>query len=101
MAVMEVTVLPIGTDTTSCSPYVAAALDIARKDKHVRCALNPMGTILEGELADLYDCVRRMQENVFSKGCNRVYSVIKVDDRRDKYKTPEEKIQSVEEKLHD
>lgn len=101
MAVMEVTVLPIGTNTTSSSAYVAAAVDIARKDPRVTWSLNSMGTTLEGDLADLYDCLRRMQENVFAQGCDRVYSVIKVDDRRDKHKTPKEKIQAVEEKLYD
>ena len=29
MALMELTLIPMGMDSTSCSPYIARALDIA------------------------------------------------------------------------
>ena len=31
MALMEITLIPMGTGTTSCSPYIARVLDIAEK----------------------------------------------------------------------
>lgn len=39
-----------------------------------------------------------MQESVFLNGANRVYSVVKIDDRRDKERSFMEKIDSVESK---
>lgn len=101
MAFMEVTIIPMGTATTSCSPYIARILDIAEADPRVRCELNTMGTTLEGELADLYRCLQNMQEAIFADGVQRVYTVAKIDDRRDKYQTMTQRIQSVEEKQHD
>ncbi len=101
MALMEITIIPMGTGTTSCSPYIARVLDIAKADPAVTYQLNPMGTTLEGELSALYRCLQNMQEALFDDGIQRVYTIAKIDDRRDKYQTMTERIQSVEEKQHD
>lgn len=101
MALMEITLIPMGTGTTSCSPYIARALDIAESDPNVHCALNTMGTTLEGELSALYRCLQNMQEALFADGIQRVYTVCKIDDRRDKYQDMDQRIRSVKEKQHD
>ena len=76
-------------------------LDIAKADPKVSYALNPMGTTLEGELGDLYHCLQNMQEALFDDGIQRVYTVCKIDDRRDKYQDMDQRIRSVKEKQHD
>ncbi len=101
MALMEITLIPMGLDSTSCSPYIARALDIAKADPRITYELNPMGTTLEGELADLYLCLQRMQEALFDDGIQRVYTVCKIDDRRDKYQSMSERVHAVEEKQHE
>ena len=101
MALMEITIIPMGTSTTSCSLYIARVLDIAKADPKVSYALNPMGTTLEGELGDLYHCLQNMQEALFDDGIQRVYTVCKIDDRRDKYQDMDQRIRSVKEKQHD
>jgi len=103
MAVVELTLVPIGTQQTSVSAYVAKAYDAARafkaaQDRQITVALNPMGTVLEGEIDTLFACVRVMQEAVFEAGAGRVYSVLKVDDRRDKATTIDDKVASVMQK---
>ena len=95
MALMEITLIPMGMESTSCSPYIARALDIAKTDPKVTYALNPMGTTLEGELGDLYQCVQRMQEALFEDGVPLVYTVCKIDDRRDKYQSMDARMASV------
>ncbi|MEF2823708.1 MAG: MTH1187 family thiamine-binding protein [Peptococcaceae bacterium] len=95
MALMEITLIPMGMESISCSPYIARALDIAKTDPKVTYALNPMGTTLEGELGDLYQCVQRMQEALFEDGVPRVYTVCKIDDRRDKYQSMDARMASV------
>lgn len=60
-----------------------------------------MGTTLEGELGDLYHCLQNMQEALFDNGIQRVYTVCKIDDRRDKYQDMDQRIRSVKEKQHD
>ena len=95
MALMEITLIPMGMESTSCSRYIARALDIAKTDPKVTYALNPMGTTLEGELGDLYQCVQRMQEALFEDGVPRFYTVCKIDDRRDKYQSMDARMASV------
>lgn len=99
MAVVELTLVPIGTQTTSCSPFVAAAYDAVKDNDKVEIRLNPMGTVLEGDIDELFACVRKMQEAVFEAGANRVYSVVKIDDRRDKKASLDQKVNSVMSKL--
>ncbi|ERT57370.1 uncharacterized protein (TIGR00106 family) [Peptoniphilus koenoeneniae] len=99
MKVCELTLVPLGQGT-SCSKYVAGALDSIKDMEGIQYELNPMGTVIAAEeLSTLYKAIEIMQESVFKKGANRVYSVIKIDDRRDKERDFHEKIKSVEEKL--
>jgi uncharacterized protein YqgV (UPF0045/DUF77 family) len=58
-----------------------------------------MFTTLEGDLADIYALVTRMQEAVFAAGAERVGTVLKIDDRRDRVVSMEAKLASVEAKL--
>lgn len=98
MAILEVTLIPIGTKTTSVSPYIAEAEKVL-EEMGVRYELNPMGTVIDADIDLGLKAVRAMQEQVFEKGADRVYTVLKIDDRRDKKASLEEKIKSVKEKM--
>jgi len=98
MAVMEVSVVPLGTGTTSLSPYVARAVKVLREEK-ARYELTAMGTIVEGELPDLMRLVARMHQSVLASGVSRVLTTVKIDDRRDKPATITGKVASVEKAL--
>lgn len=99
MAVVELTVCPLGTGTTSASKYVAGAQKVLAAQDKVKYMLNPMGTVMEGNIDEIFALVRKIQEDVFDKGVDRVYSIIKVDDRRDKVASMEQKLASVKSKL--
>ena len=98
MAIAAVSISPVGVGT-SVSEYVAEALAVVRGQQRVRYRLDPMFTTLEGELGDIYALVSLMQEAVFAAGAERVGTVLKIDDRRDRSASMEEKLASVEEKL--
>lgn len=98
MAIVEVALVPIGTKETSVSKYVAEAEKIL-KDEGLKYKLNPMGTVIEADCDKAFAAIRKMQESVFAKGADRVYTIIKIDDRRDKKASMEQKIKSVEDKL--
>lgn len=100
MAIAAVSISPVGVGT-SVSRYVAAALAVVHAQSRVRYRLDPMFTTLEGELADIYALVQAMQEAVFAAGAQRVGTVIKVDDRRDRAVRMEDKVASVEKLLRD
>ncbi len=58
-----------------------------------------MGTIIEGELAEILAVIQEMHEVPFAHGALRVSTQIKIDDRRDKDATMQGKVEAVEEKM--
>ncbi len=100
MAVVEVSIVPLGTGSTSLSPYVAACEKELRENAEgLRYELTAMGTIIEGDLDQVLKLIRRLHEVPFRSGAERVSTSIKIDDRRDKASSIEQKIKSVEDKL--
>ncbi|MDI3316587.1 MAG: MTH1187 family thiamine-binding protein [Bacillota bacterium] len=101
MAIVAVSIAPLGTGETSVSRFVAAAERVLEKEAppEVRYRLDPMFTTLEGDLDRILRLVRQMEEAVFAEGARRVDIVMKVDDRRDRPSSMEGKVRSVEEKL--
>jgi len=98
IAIVELSIVPIGTETTSVSQYVAGAVAILQRSG-LRYQLSPMGTVIEGELRDIMEVILQMHESPFAKAVRRVYTVIKIDDRRDTAASMEHKVKSVEQKL--
>lgn len=100
MAVVEISIVPLGTGSTSISPFVAACEKELRDNSgELKYELTAMGTIIEGDLDQILSLIRRLHEIPFSKGALRVSTSIKIDDRRDKKGTIEQKVKSVEDKL--
>ncbi|MBM7615070.1 MTH1187 family thiamine-binding protein [Alkaliphilus hydrothermalis] len=99
MAIVEVSVVPIGTGSTSVSEYVAACHRVLKEETRINYQLTPMATILEGDLDLLLEVVRKLHEVPYGKGAERVYTTIRIDDRRDKDTSMERKVQAVESKL--
>lgn len=98
MALVEVTIVPVGTPSASISAYVADCLTVL-EGQGVRYQLTAMGTILEGDLSLLLDLVRRMHERPFAKGAVRVVTTIRIDDRRDHTLSIQGKVAAVEARL--
>jgi uncharacterized protein (TIGR00106 family) len=98
MAIVFLTITPLGTATPSVSSYVAGVERILR-DAGLKHQLTAMGTIIEGDLDPILAVVRKMHEHPFAQGALRVSTSIRIDDRRDKVATIEGKMKSVEEKL--
>ena len=101
MAVVEVSIVPLGTGSPGVSVFVAQCLEVLRQEKNVAYQLTPMGTIIEGDLDMVLAVVRRMHEVPFNSGVGRVVTSIRIDDRRDKALTMQGKLASVKTKLDD
>lgn len=99
MAIVEVTIVPLGTKNTSLSQYVADCHKVLKKQKDISYQLTPMSTILEGELNSIMSIIKEMHEVPFNNGAGRVSTSIKIDDRRDKASTMNDKLKAVENKL--
>ena len=102
MAIADVTIIPIGTETPSVSAYVADVQKILEEYKaegKIKYQLTPMNTLIEGELSDLFTVIQAIHESPFQKGLHRVATNIRIDDRRDKKTTLASKIESVNKHL--
>jgi uncharacterized protein (TIGR00106 family) len=98
MAVVFLSITPLGTGTPSVSRYVAGCERILR-DSGLKNELTAMGTIIEGDLDQILAVIRKMHEGPFTQGAVRVSTFIKIDDRRDKEHTIAGKMKSVREKM--
>lgn len=99
MAVVEVSILPVGTSSASLSEYVAGCVTILENTAGICYQLNPMGTVIEGDLDRILELIRKMHEFPFTKDLHRVVTTVRIDDRRDKPLTMSGKIAAVEAKL--
>ena len=99
MALVEVSIIPLGTGTPSVSKYVARAVEVLQDAKDIKYELTAMGTIIEGELERLLTIVQKMHQAVLDAGIMRVVTTIKIDERRDKNSSMRSKIESLKREL--
>lgn len=94
MAVAQVSVVPVGTAGASISHHVAHCLDVLDATG-LKYELNPMGTVIEGELRDVLEAIALMHESAFGDDVVRVLTSVALDDRRDKPLTMAGKLAAV------
>jgi len=95
MVIAEVSIIPLGTKTPSVSKYVARAASALRGEKNIKYELTSMGTIMEGDLAEILRIVGKMHEATFDEGVMRVITTVRIDDRRDKTLSMKGKVESL------
>ena len=95
MAIVEVSIIPLGTGTPSVSKQLARAFRALRQEKNIKYELTSMGTIMEGDLGEMLRVVKNMHEGTFGDGVMRVVTTVKIDDRRDKTLSMSGKIESL------
>lgn len=98
MALMQITIIPMGTETPSVGSYVADIQELlARSD--VEYELNDMGTVLHGNARELLHLAADIHEHPFTTGAQRIVTHIVLDDRRDLERGIGEKKKAVQEIL--
>ena len=100
MATADLTVLALGRQGASASEYVAEIQRRLRAQQRVKFHMHAMGTSLEGSTDDILAVVGELHAIPFDQGIPRVYTVLKLDERRDRPdQTLDDKVRSVEERL--
>ena len=95
MATADLTVIALGRAETSASRYIAEIQRRLERQDRVRYVLHAMGTSLEGSTEDILAVVAELHAVPFELGIPRVYTVLKLDERRDREQTLEDKVESV------
>jgi uncharacterized protein (TIGR00106 family) len=100
VATADLTVLALGRPEVSASGYIAEIQRRLARQTRVRYRMHAMGTSLEGTTDDILAVVGELHSVPFDEGVPRVYSVLKLDERRDRPgQTLDDKVRSVEELL--
>ncbi len=99
MATADLTVIALGRPDLSASPYIAEIQRRLAAQDRVGYVMHAMGTSLEGPAADVLALVGELHAVPFELGVPRVYTVLKLDERRDREQTLEDKVASVEARL--
>lgn len=86
----------MATKTTSLSFYIAKAIESIQNMEKIKYRINPMSTTLESDdMNSICESITRMTQTVHNLGISRVGVLIKIDSRRDKDITLDQKIESV------
>jgi uncharacterized protein (TIGR00106 family) len=101
VATADLTVIALGRADASASRYIAEIQRRLERQDRVRYVLHAMGTSLERSTEDILAVVAELHAVPFELGIPRVYSVLKLDERRDREQTLEDKVESVRRLLDD
>ena len=101
MATADLTVIALGRADPSAGEYIAEIQRRLAGQDRVRYRMHAMGTSLEGSTEDILAVVAELHAVPFERGVPRVYTVLKLDERRDRPgQTLDDKVRSVEERLN-
>ena len=96
MATADLTVIALGRAEASASRYIAEIQRRLAAQHRVRYTMHAMGTSLEGSTTDILALAGELHAVPFAMGIPRVYSILKLDERRDPAQTLEDKVASVQ-----
>jgi uncharacterized protein (TIGR00106 family) len=95
VATAELTVISLGRAEVGASNYVAEIQRRLAAQDRVVYEMHAMGTNLDGSVADILALVAELHAVPFELGIPRVYTVLKLDERRDKPASLSAKVDSV------
>ncbi|MBM4055793.1 MAG: MTH1187 family thiamine-binding protein [Planctomycetes bacterium] len=92
--IAEISVVPIGQGI-DLAQHVAKVLKVI-DESGLDYKLNAMGTVIEGDSGRVFDLIKKCH-NTMLEASQRVYTTVKIDERRDtKKKMLDHKISAVE-----
>jgi uncharacterized protein (TIGR00106 family) len=95
----DLSILPIGSPTASMSAEIAEMQRLLGRQDRVAYRMHAMGTSLEGSVEDILAIVAQLHAVPFAHGAPRTYTVLKLDERRDRHQSLDDKLASVRRRL--
>ncbi|HEY3363740.1 MAG TPA: MTH1187 family thiamine-binding protein [Symbiobacteriaceae bacterium] len=94
MALLEISVVPVGTESPSISSFIAESCKEAKRNG-IKFSVTPTSTVMEGDLGALMHVAQEMHSAALRAGTQRVVTNISIDERRDKDQTMEQTVNAV------
>lgn len=98
MSTCSISIIP-ATKGVSVSGTIARCLKALKSFPDLKWELTPMSTQIEGTTSRILEAVQAMHQAAFEAGVPRVYTVVTIDERRDKTSSLQDKVTSVKNKL--
>lgn len=98
MPLLEISIVPVGTDTPSFSSHVTDEVRVI-KEKDLNYEVTPTSTVLEGDIDDLWEAAKEMHQKALEVGPERIVTNINIDHRTDKQMDMDQQIEKVEKHL--
>ncbi len=96
--IADFSIIPIGHNETSVGRFVATAVKAFKNVNGLDYEITAMGTVLGAkDLDTIFEAVKQAHQAVIDKGIKRVESTLRIDDRRDKARTIDDKVKAVNE----
>lgn len=96
MVTAEISLYPVGTDSTSLSFYIAKSIESIQDMANLSHQVTPMGTILESnDVNKIFEATKTMSETIHRLGVKRIEIILKIDSRTDKSQTANQKMESL------
>ena len=93
--IASLSVTPLGVGT-SVSKYVKHAVKALKQVPEIRVQHTPMATIIEADsIESVFLATKLVNEDMFSQGAERVSINLRIDDRRDKPRMMEDKVDAI------
>jgi len=100
VATADLTVIPMGGPSASAGEYLAEIQRRLAGQDRVEYRMHAMGTSMQGSVAEILALVEELHAVPLEMGLPRAYTILKLDERRDKPdQTLDDKVRSVEERL--
>jgi uncharacterized protein (TIGR00106 family) len=99
MATADLTVITVGREGAGGSDVMAEIHRRLEDQEAVRFQMHAMGTSLEGSVEDILRVAGEMHAVPFELNAPRVYTVLKLDERRDRPQSLDDKMESVRSRL--
>jgi len=94
MPIMQISITPVGTPSTSYSSYVAQACQVPAR-RGLKHYVTPMSTVVEADVNTLWEVAREMHQVTLAGGANRVITNITIEQRNDAFDSMEKRVQAV------
>ncbi|WP_147802609.1 MTH1187 family thiamine-binding protein [Alkalicoccus halolimnae] len=96
MPLLEISVVPVGTNSESFSGDIERAVAVIEQNG-LNYQVTPTSTIVEGDIDKLFDVAQVIHMNEIENNAQRVVTHMKIDDRKDKNITLDRQVNRIKE----